>query len=383
MGASRIRTPIAITMGLGSTSAISTLTTQAGVQTDSAGSMSVAGSIPAMLSVSIDGISTMSVQNEAPIAELFPSFNTIAEIRVSEINNSAEFGGISDITTVSKSGTNLIHGGAFENLENTDMNARNPFAAAVSQVKMNDFGGFAGGPVVIPHLYNGKDKTFFFASYEGLRLPRQQFIEESVPTLALRSGNLSAYGVVKDLSGNPFPQSVIPANLISPQATAALNYLFPLPNLGAPNALSNNYGVNFPTPISSNQADVRLDQNINSKQSVFVRGTYKLRAVTNPPLSTGTVLSGGLQQPEMDYNFTGAHNYVISPTLVNELRLGVTATRILTSNEANANLLVSEIGVPLPDPPGGSCTPTFTVTGFQGTGSTCNSVNRSQTKTTA
>ena len=166
------------------------------MQTDSAGNMSVAGAIPAMLSVSIDGISTMSVQNEAPIAELFPSFNTIAEIRVSEVNNAAEYGGISDITTVSKSGSNSVHGGAFENLQNTDMNARNPFAAAVSQVKMNDFGGFVGGPVVIPHLYHGKDKTFFFASYEGLRLPRQQFIEESVPSLALRSGDLSVYSGV-------------------------------------------------------------------------------------------------------------------------------------------------------------------------------------------
>jgi hypothetical protein len=374
--------PIGISSrGLGSTSAISTLTTQAGVQTDSAGNMSVAGAIPAMLSVSVDGISTMSVRNEAPIAELFPSFNTIAEIRVSEVNNAAEYGGVSDITTVSKSGSNALHGGVFENLQNTDMNARNPFSATVSQVKMNNFGGYVGGPVVIPHLYHGKDKTFFFASYEGLRLPRQQFIEESVPSLALRSGNLSAYsGVVTALSGSAFPGNQIPQSMISPVALATLNYLYPLPNIGSPNAISNNYAVNFPTPISSNQADVRLDQNINSKQTVFVRGTYKLRAVTNAPLSTGTILSGGLQQPEMDYAFTGAHNYVISPALVNELRLGVTGNRILTSNAANSNLLLQELGTPLPDSPGGTCTPVFTITGFQGSGSTCNSAAFTQTK---
>ncbi|MDP9088638.1 MAG: carboxypeptidase-like regulatory domain-containing protein, partial [Pseudomonadota bacterium] len=104
--------PVAIaSRGNGSTSAISTLTTQAGVQTDNSGNLSVAGAKPSQLSVTIDGISTMSPRASAPIAELFPSFGGIEEIRVSEINNAAEYGGISDITTISKSGTNTLHGG--------------------------------------------------------------------------------------------------------------------------------------------------------------------------------------------------------------------------------------------------------------------------------
>ncbi|HEY6342852.1 MAG TPA: carboxypeptidase regulatory-like domain-containing protein [Bryobacteraceae bacterium] len=362
--------PIAIaSRALGSTSAISTLTTQAGVQTDSAGNLSVAGTKPSQLSVTVDGISTMSVRSEAPIAELFPSFGTIEEIRVSEINNAAEFGGVSDITTISKSGTNSIHGGVYENLQNTDLNARNPFSATVSLIHMNNYGGYLGGPIVIPRLYHGKDKTFFFMSYEGLQLPRQQFITESVPSLALRSGDLSAYGLGQ-----------VPLTSISPVALAALKYLFPLPNAGPANAIANNYSVNFPTPISSNQADARLDHNITSKQTFFVRGTYKLKDITNAPSSTGTILAGGTYQPEMDYAFTAAHNYLISPTVVNELRLGVSATRVLTSDGANAGLLASEIGVPLPDPAVGNAAPTFTITGFQATGATANSVARAQTK---
>jgi hypothetical protein len=364
--------PIGISSrALGSTSAISTLTTQAGVQTDSSGNLSVAGTKTSQLSISIDGISTMSVRSSAPIAELFPSFGAIEEIRVSEIDNAAEFGGVSDIATISKSGTNSLHGGVFENLQNSDMNARNPFSATVSLVKMNNFGVFLGGPVVIPHLYHGKDKTFFFANYEGLRLPRQQFFEESVPSMALRSGNLSAYGLGQ-----------IAPSLISPVATAALNYLYPLPNIGSPNAISNNYAVNFPTPINSNQEDVRLDQVINSKQTFFVRGTYKFKNVTNAPLSSGTILAGGLLQPEMDYSFTAAHNYVISPTLVNELRLGVTADRTITSDGANSQLLASEIGVAgyLPQVPAGNITPCFIITGFQSTCSTASGISRSQAK---
>ena len=70
--------------------------------------ISVAGAKPSMLSSSLDGISTVSPKGSAPITELFPSFDSIAEIRVSEINNTAEFGGISDITTISKSGTNYL-----------------------------------------------------------------------------------------------------------------------------------------------------------------------------------------------------------------------------------------------------------------------------------
>ena len=362
--------PVAIgSRALGSTSAISTLTTQAGVQTDNAGNLSVAGTKPSQISITIDGISTMSVRSEAPIAELFPSFGTIEEIRVSEINNAAEFGGVSDITTISKSGTNMIHGGLYENLQNTDMNARNTFSPTVSLIHMNNFGGYVGGPVVIPHLYHGKDKTFFFMSYEGLRLPRQQFFTESVPSLALRSGDLSVYGVGQ-----------VPLSQISPVSLAALKYLFPLPNTGAPNAIANNYSVNFPTPISSNQADLRLDEVLTSKQTFFVRGTYKLKDVTNPPVSTGTILAGGLNQPEMDYAVTASHNYVISPTLVNELRLGVTAARVITTDSADAQTLAREIGVSLPNPPLGNATPTFTITGFQPTSSTSSSVSRSQTK---
>src|SRR5271165_3145649 len=133
----------------GSTSPMTTLTAQPGVQTDASGNISVAGTKPSMLSMSIDGISSMGPRTAGPLTELFPSFYSIAEIKVSEVNNSAEFGGISDITTISKSGTNSFHGGVFENFQNTDLNARDPFSASKTVVKMNDFGGYLGGPISI------------------------------------------------------------------------------------------------------------------------------------------------------------------------------------------------------------------------------------------
>src|SRR5262249_29642843 len=155
--------------------------------------------------------------SSAPIAELFPSFGAIAEIRVSEINNAAEFGGVSDITTTSRGGSNQFHGGIFNNFQNTALNARNTFSATVPKLDMNDFGVFIGGPVRIPKLHKGTDKTFFFASFEGLRLAKESVLNQSVPSVALRNGDLTAYKTtIKDPdSGAPFPNNQIPVNRFS------------------------------------------------------------------------------------------------------------------------------------------------------------------------
>jgi outer membrane receptor protein involved in Fe transport len=367
--------PIAIgSRSSGSTSPITTLTTQVGVQVDNNGGLSVAGSKPSMLSVSIDGISTMSVRSNSAAAELFPSFGTIAEIRVSEVNNAAEFGGVSDITTVSKGGSNQFHGGLFENLQNTALNARNPFSSSKTKTIMNNYGGFVGGPLK-------KNKTFFFASYEGLQLPRETFFSYSVPSLALRSGDLSAYsGVIKDpQTGLAFPGNQIPASRISPVSKAALQYLWPLPNTGASNAIANNFRMNLPTPISSNQEDFRVDQTISSKQTMFIRGTYKDRKVEDAPTSSQSVIAGPAHKPERDFSVTVAHNLLINSRLINELRMGASDVRILTSTDISAKDMIARIGVPLPDAPDGSATPTFSITGFQTTATPTSSVSRSRT----
>src|SRR6202022_2342939 len=120
---------------------------------------------------------------------------------------------------------------------------------------------------------------------EGLRLPKQTTLVESVPSLALRSGDLSVYTkpIYNQGSGAVFANNQIPASQISLVAQNALKYLYPLPNTGAANAIANNYVQNMPTPISSDQADLRLDGVITSKQTVFARGTYKTRSVQVAP----------------------------------------------------------------------------------------------------
>jgi hypothetical protein len=380
-GRELIDLPVAIaTRANGSTSPISTLTSQPGVQTDANGNISVAGTKPSMLSVSIDGISSTGARAASgtvggPMNEMFPSFNTIAEIRVSEVNNAAEYGGVSDITTISKSGSNAFHGGAFENLQNSDMNARNLFAATKAVVKLNDFGAYGGGKI-------WKDRTFFFASYEGLRLPKQTTIVDSVPSVALRGGDLSAYStpVYQPGTNTPFQNNQIPVSQISHVAQNALTYLFPLPNTGGPNALANNFVENIPTSISSNQADLRLDQVISPKMTVFGRGTYKIRSVLNPP--TGSPLLGPFSLPEIDFGYVGAFNWVIRPTLINEVRGGFNGNHLGTViSDAGSAAYVNAIGLQnLPQPyPTSGAVPWFNIQGFQATGGASGNKTRNGT----
>ena len=180
--------PVAIgTRSQGSTSAFATLTAQPGVQIDANNNISVAGAGPSQISFTIDGISSVGPGTLGALGEVFPSFNAIEEIKISETLNPAEFGGVADITTVSKSGTNEFHGGLFENVQNTDFNAADTFSHVVTPVKMNDFGIYLGGPVIFPKLYNGRNRTFFFGSFEVLRLPKSFQFVESVPSVAMRA----------------------------------------------------------------------------------------------------------------------------------------------------------------------------------------------------
>jgi len=365
----------------GSTSPISTLTTNPGVQTDASGNLVIAGATPALLSVTIDGISSVSVENSGPLNELFPSFNSISEIRVSETNNNAEYSGVADITTTSRGGTNNYHGGVFENHENTVLNAGDPFTGSKPKIIMNNFGGFVGGPLSVPHLYNGHDKTFFFASYEALRLPRETPLVISVPSLAMRSGNIQSYLQSKNVTAvynydgvTPLDPTNVP---VSPTAASLLSTLFPLPNRGSADSYQNNYAINFPAPISSNQGDLRLDQNFTSKQTAFVRLTYKNRQVLSAPNPTcasfcansGSPLTGGFSEPETDVGLTFAHTYLLTSALINEFRAGFNLTKLDTSLNVNSAQMLNATGITgVNNPNPVAAVPNVVITGFMVSG---------------
>jgi hypothetical protein len=402
-----VQLPVAIySRSTGSTSPISTLTTEAGVQTDDSGELAVDGTTAALLSVTIDGISSVGVEYSGPVNEMFPSFNSIEEIRVSESNNSAEFGGVADITTVSKAGTNHYHGGAFENNENTVFNSNNTFALSKPKIIMNDFGATLGGPLKIPHLLNGSDNTFFFISFEGLRLPRETPIVLSVPSTDMRNGNIGAYLTQTYCEPDPATQcpngytvynpdgSVLTSTLtntpVTPSAitTQLLNVLMPTPNLGAAGSFANNYQINFPSPISSNQGDVRLDRTLTGKQSVFARFSYKNRQVTTAPSAActftycaeaGSPLQGAYNTPEIDEGLTFAYNYILTSKLLNEFRGGYNAQHTSETQSYSTSTILSQTGLTVPQPDTDwSEAPQVLINGFMSTGAGNPGVQRGQ-----
>jgi len=387
--------PVAIgTRSAGSTSAFSTLTDQPGVQIDSNNNIEVAGAGPSQLSFSIDGISSVGPGTLGALGELFPSFNSIEEIKISENLNPAEFGGIADVTTVSKSGTNTLHGGLFENVQNTDFNAADTFANQVTEDKLNNFGIYMGGPVVLPKLYNGRNKTFFFGSFEVLRLPKTQTFVNSVPTAAMRNGDLSAYlnpsivqggGPANQLTG--YANNQIPASQLNPYTQKLLDFLYPLPNFGPPGAIANNFLGTYAVPINSTQFDVRMDQSLGPKHMIFVRYTHKNRRITTPqgqgfyPSAPSTPLLGGVSRPEIYNSLATSYNWVISPSLVNELRGGFSVisrnvTDGVTSAQAeNALGLTNGPGALPGGVPPSDDAPTVVLTGFMGYQAQSNDTN--------
>ncbi len=171
-----------------------------------------------------------------------PSVDSIQEFKIQKTLYAAEFGGKAAalINVATKTGSTKFHGNVFEFLRNEKLDAKNFFDDPNSPIppfKQNQFGGTLGGPIAIPGLHRGPDKTFFFASYEGQRIRQSITKTFSVPTAEMRSGDLSAFGPIfdpltTDGAGNraPIANNRIPTERLDPVAVALLNKI-PLPNL--------------------------------------------------------------------------------------------------------------------------------------------------------
>jgi hypothetical protein len=317
------------------TSPLASLETSPNVQTDSQGNVAIGGATSNMVGFSVDGISTANVFNSAAGTNPYPSPEGIAELKVTAFNNSAEFSQVGDVTFTTKGGTNNFHGTLFEYLQNDALDAHVYNFAEKAPKHFNTFGGSIGGPVLIPHFYNGHNKTFFFFDYEGNRRRTSQAEQYTVPTALERTGNLSELASTLPGAANghpvltnpstmqPYPNLTIPN--ISPFATALLNTYYPLPNL--PTSLGGiNYQTLVPIPSNTDGFDARIDQVITSKQQAYARFNRKNLTVNvvNPLLPNDV-------DSEHDRSFLVSHNYEISSRLLNEFRFGFTDT-ILSPN---------------------------------------------------
>ena len=276
-----------------------------------------------------------------------PSVEALTEFNVESGGFKAETGHVSGgtLSFVSESGTNQFHGSAFEFLRNQDLDARGFFNSTKSVYKQNDFGVTVGGPVSFPKLYNGKNKTFFFASYEGFRnrvgagngslssVPPPEFYTGDLHNWV--DGNGKIYQIYDPFSQTlvngsyvrtPFAGNIIPQNRIDPVALPIANYMKTVlqPNVanlvpGTSAYVRQNF---FSTGTSNSPSDrwsAKIDQNLGSKHHLsYLMNRYRDSA------SFGASGPPGLPYPiggfSVGFNATqvyrGTWDYTVTPTLV-------------------------------------------------------------------
>src|SRR5687768_1559403 len=329
-----------------------------------------------------DGISVL--QPEPGQVAYFPVVDSIQEFKIETNSPPAEFGrfngGVVNLTT--RSGSNEFHGTAFEFLRDEKLNARNFFAPspAVKPVfRRNQFGGVLGGPVL-------RDRTFFFADYQGQRQEIGRTVTSTVPTLLQRQGVIteSIGGTVPRIfdpattveSGGgfvrtPFVDARIPLERMDPVAVALLNR-YPLPTSAG---TANNFRRTAPEVNDQDQWAVRLDHRFrNNQDSVFGRFTnFRDRFVPVTPLPEGSGVTTGTLGPQNTVSWALATSYqrTFSSTLLNEVRVGDTRRHV--TREAAQLATTAGSALSIPGIPSGAqfpnTLPTFLISGYTQLGS--------------
>jgi len=264
--------------------------------------------------------------------KIFPNLESIAEFKMQVANTDAEFAtGGAVVNVVTRSGSNKVHGSAFEFLRNQAFDARSFFDGQKPPFQQNQFGASIGGPI-------RKNKTFFFADYQGQRVHTSTTTINSEPTAAMRAGDFSGQGTIYDpntydaASGTrqPFPNNKVPNNGFDAVGENLLQ-VFPLPNLSG---LVNNLRLNNLMVQTQDEWDGRLDHVFSKKDSMFARYTYargdlilphdlpvEKNGVLNPIAFVGTSQRTN-HAPSTQATLQEIHSF--GPALANQLALGYT-----------------------------------------------------------
>jgi hypothetical protein len=268
-------------------------------------------------------LNTLSgVYNYAPIVDAIQEFKTQGH------NDMAEYGGAGGgvVTVVTKSGTNQYHGALWEFLRNEQMDARGYFEASRAPLRQNVFGASGGGPLSIPKVYNGKNRTFFFAAYEAYRYASASETGALGPTAAMRSGDFSALGVpiydpatttydsaTSTYSRTQFPGNIIPSDRINPVTTL---YESIIPQSGN---LVNGSNLFVPARSDTNQdsGTARVDQNFGNNNQIMFRYSQFYQYGVSP---SGTIGVGF--DKVLGHNYIGHWTHTYSPTSFSDVYFG-------------------------------------------------------------
>ena len=345
------------------------------------GGFNVAGASETTNSYSLDGVENMDMASNQPAHR--PSVDTIQEFKILTGTYSAEYGRHSGghIIVTTKSGTNTLHGTGFEFYRNAKMDARNFFAQSKSPFTRNQFGGTAGGPIV-------KNRTFFFGGYEGNRADEQQTVLSTVPSVKMRSGDLSelldpanpftgAVTTIRDpQTGLPFPGNIIPASRINRVANELIDIWYPLPNQGG----SRNYVAAGTRTEYRNQWNIKIDHQISNAN--HLSGGYQY--MNNSPYEglgyislcgSRTLPGHGCTDLTKTHAAFVSDVHVFSPNVLHEVRVGFAGLRALRIPEASESGIAARLaqpGLPGADFPHNQGGPQVSIAGFATIGPSSN-----------
>ncbi|HEY2014892.1 MAG TPA: TonB-dependent receptor, partial [Bryobacteraceae bacterium] len=243
-----------------------------------------------------------------------PSPDALQEFKVLTSNFSAEYGrfGGGLFLAATRSGTNQLHGSLWEYLRNKDLNARNFFSTTKPDLKQNQFGFTAGGPMI-------RNRTFIFGSYQGTRIRQSLLMATAVPpTPAERNGDFSSSAVkpIDPLTGQPFPGNQIPASRFDSVAVKVMNQFIPSANTSDGRIVQL-----VAEPTTGDQYLWRVDHSFSSKNSASLR---YFRDVTQLQFPTGNIPNYVTAQQQLaNTNWSLQDTNIFGPTLLNEFRISV------------------------------------------------------------
>ena len=341
-----INLPVNTRASFSGTSADAILGALPGVQVDNDSSgISLQGALPYQVDITVDGVTLKNPGGGTQMRDTYPSTEAISEIRADGALNGAEYGDPGQVIVTTKGGTNKLHGSGFWYYQDSAFDAiayTRPTTTTKPSVHGNTFGGSLGGPVVIPHLYNGHNKSFFFGDYEGWRHPAQGTVFAVVPSTLMKKGDFSKYtadgftGLMNPYTGESWGTSVPGAN-INKIATATLAQFYPDPNIGDPTAYTDdgtpNWQKNVDESAHSDQFDVRGDQYFGSNQKFLLWGKFSYKNLPSNSYSLlglpSNVNTGDSKVLKVDGNWT------VTPNIINDASFGF--TRFISGSENSFN----------------------------------------------
>ncbi len=360
--------------------------------------LSIAGGRESNNSFLLNGIETRNARFGS--VGIRPSIEAIQEFKIQRSTFGAEFGrSAAVINTTMRAGTNDLHGSVFDFFQNRELNANDFFLNRTNRPKppsnQHNFGAAIGGPVLIPKIYNGKNRTFWFFNYEGFRQRSSNAATGNYPSRAQLAGNLAddstgtgllprssdlcrsnptarkCVDVIDPLSGTPFPGNVIPQNRLDPTTQIALQFI-PTPNVAvAANSLVFPTFNTVGTPSLINdwdQYNVRLDHQLTSKDQIF--GTFSWSEETRDEKALRP--QGGQGFPLANRLVTATWMHTFSPTILNDFRFGFNRSRTfrLAETSFGENYARDLFGLKnTTDQPIVYGVPSFAITGFSAIGS--------------